>query len=104
MRRGERGMSTLATAVIILAIAGAVASWIAGATFYLRTLRSLQRPEERRLRWLALVAWPFVGKRLQGAAAEHASKVNKALVAFFACLTVAIAATSVATNLSRLSR
>ena len=35
--------------------------------------------------WLAVVAWPFAVGRLQGAAAEHAAKVNKALVAFIAC-------------------
>ena len=43
-------------------------------------------------------------RRLQGAAAAHAAKVNKALVAFFACLMVAVAAISVATNLARVSR
>jgi hypothetical protein len=32
------------------------------------------------------------------------ASVNKALVAFLACLTVAAAATSVATNLARVSR
>jgi hypothetical protein len=54
--------------------------------------------------WLAIVAWPFALGRLKGAAAAHASKVNKALVAFLACLMVAVAATSVATNLARVSR
>jgi hypothetical protein len=34
----------------------------------------------------------------------HAAPVNKALVAFLACLMVAAAATSVATNLARVSR
>ena len=34
----------------------------------------------------------------------YVAAVNKALVAFLACLTVAAAATSVATNLARVSR
>ena len=51
-----------------------------------------------------LVAWPFAAGRLQGEAAAHASAVNKALVAFFACLIVAVSAISVATNLARVPR
>ena len=82
----------------------AAVSWVCGAVYYLRTLRSMSGAEANRLRWLALVAWPFVLKRLSGAAADHASKVNKALVAFFACLMVAIAAFSVSTNLARITR
>ena len=97
-------MSTAATIVVILALAGAAMSWVAGVVFYLRTLGSISRPEAGLLKWQAVVAWPFVLKRLQGAAAENASKVNKALVAFFACLMVAVAAFSVAANLSRFSR
>ena len=54
--------------------------------------------------WLVVVAWPFALGRLKGAAAAPAAKVNKALVAFLACLMVAVAATSVATNLARVSR
>ena len=42
--------------------------------------------------------------RIKGAAAARAAQVNKALVAFLACLMVALAATSVATNLARVSR
>ena len=96
-------MATLATIVAVLAGAGALASWIAGVVFYLRTLRSILGPDVRQLRWQAVVGWLFVLKRLQGAAVEHASKVNKALVAFLACVMIAIAAVSVATNLSRVS-
>ncbi len=91
-------MAQIATIVTVLALAGAIASWIAAATFQLRA----SHPGAARS--LAIVLWPFATRRLQDGAAEHASKVNKALVAFFACLTVAVAATSVATNLSRLSR
>ena len=97
-------MAHLATIVMVLALAGAVASWIAGAVAYVRTLRAISGAEAARLRWLAIVGWPFAMKRLQGATANHAGQVNKALVAFIACVMVAMAATSAATNLSRLSR
>jgi hypothetical protein len=99
-------MSQVAFIVVYLALAGAVASWIAGAWFYAQSLRALaaEGGPARRLTWLAIVAWPLALGRLQGAAAAHAANVNKALVAFFACLIVAFAATSVATNLARVSR
>jgi hypothetical protein len=97
-------MSTLATMIVVIAVCGAIVSWAVAVLFSLRTLHGLSGPERRRLRWLAILAWPFAVTRMTGAPAEHASKVNKALVAFFACLMVALAATSVMTNLSRLSR
>jgi hypothetical protein len=98
-------MVSLAWTIAFLALAGALASWIAGAWFFARTLRALADDRERpRLPWLAVAAWPFAVGRLKGAAAAHAAKVNKALVAFLACLMVAVAATSVATNLARVSR
>ncbi len=53
--------------------------------------------------WLAVIGWPFAIARLKGTA-ESDANVNKALVAFLACLMVAAAATSVATNLARVSR
>ena len=52
----------------------------------------------------SLSAWPFATGRIKGAAAARAAQVNNALVAFLACLMVALAATSVATNLARVSR
>jgi len=95
-------MAQVAFIVVYLALAGALASWIAGAWFYMRTLRALA--SERELSWLAVVAWPFALGRLKGAAVASAANVNKALVAFLACLMLAAAATSVATNLARVSR
>jgi hypothetical protein len=95
-------MAQPAFIVVYLALAGALASWIAGAWFYARTLHALA--DVRGLSWLVVVAWPFALGRLKGAAAAPAAKVNKALVAFLACLMVAVAATSVATNLARVSR
>jgi len=99
-------MSQLAAVVAYLALAGALLSWIVGAWFYAGTLRALAAGQQGKgaAIWLAVLAWPLTRERLQGAAAEHASKVNKALVAFLACLLVAIAATSVATNLARVAR
>ena len=98
-------MSQFAAIVAYLALAGAIASWIAGAWFYAVTLRALAgEPGHSRANWLAVVGWPFALGRLKGAASADASQVNKALVAFIACLMVAAAATSVATNLARVSR
>ena len=88
-------MATLATIVAIAALLGAVASWIAGAVSFARAL-----PDKGML--YASVAWPFVSRR--GFSAEHSANLSKALVALFTCLMIAAAATSLATNLSRLSR
>ena len=75
-------MAQLAFVVAGLALAGALASWIVGAVSYVRTLRAIsQDPQQRGLMLRAIVAWPFAVGRLQGEAAEHAAKVNKALVA-----------------------
>jgi hypothetical protein len=98
-------MVVLASLIACLALAGALASWAAGAWFYARTLRALSAEREQaRARRLTVLAWPFALKRLQGTTAVEAASVNKALVAFFACLMIAAAATSVATNLARVSR
>ena len=102
-------MALFAAIVAFLALAGAVASWIAGGWFYARTLRALAAgPGHARLatpaRIAAVVAWPFALGRLRGVPTPYVAPVNKALVAFLACLMVAAAATSVATNLARVSR
>lgn len=97
-------MAQFATIVMVLALVGAAASWIAGAIAYARTLRTVPGTEASSLRWFAIAAWPFARGRLKGATAIHAGQVNKALVAFITCVMVAVAATSAATNLSRLSR
>lgn len=86
-----------------LAVAGAIASWLVGATYYVRALRAMSQ-EQRGLLLRAIVAWPFALGRLHGDAADHAATVNKALVAFFACLVVAVSAISLATNLARVPR
>lgn len=98
-------MHQFAYFLAFLAIAGALASWFAGAWFYVQTLRTISgAPGQRGLLLRAIVAWPFAIGRLRGDAATHSAKVNKAIVAFFACLMLAVAAISVATNLARVSR
>jgi hypothetical protein len=94
-------MASVATILTWIALAGALASWIAGAFFFVRTLAAAG---DGRSRWLMMVAWPFATGRLKGAAAENAARVNKALVAFLACLMIAAATWSVAANLHRLAR
>ena len=94
-------MATVATVLACLAVAGAVASWITAVVLSLRTQAAIG---EGRIRWAAVIVWPFAARKLEGVAAENAAKVNKAFVAFFVCILVAIAATSVATNLHRIAR
>jgi hypothetical protein len=89
--------------IAYIAAAGALLSWIVGAIFYLRALRAIGTGE-RRLFWLAVIAWPFATRRLEGAAADEAAKVNRSLVAMLAFVLVAAAAGSVATNLHRISK
>jgi len=64
-------MAQFAFIVLYLALAGALASWVAGAWFYLRTLRSLAHEGgPTQLTWRAVVvaifAWPFALARLTG--------------------------------------
>jgi hypothetical protein len=92
-------MSTIAAAVAVLALIGAIASWISGAVF---CLRSFPPPRKTHQVLLAVLAWPFVPRTGEGA--DQSAGRNKALVAFFTCVMIAVAATSLATNLSRLSR
>jgi hypothetical protein len=94
---------SIAYVVMVLAIAGAVVSWIVGAIYFVRTLAALGR-EDRGTRWLAIFAWPFAISRLKGDAADYAIIVTMALVAFIACIMAVVAATAVATNLARLAK
>jgi hypothetical protein len=96
-------MSEFAAIVAFLALAGAVASWIAGAWSYAAILRDLSDGPGGS-NWLAVAGWPFALGRLKGVAPPRIAQVHKALIAFFACLTVAVAATSLATNLARVPR
>src|SRR5436189_10680 len=54
-------MELLFTVLVYLAFAGALASWIAGAVFYARTLRTLSA--DGSANWLAVAAWPLALSR-----------------------------------------
>jgi hypothetical protein len=95
-------MQTASTIIACLAFAGALASWIVGVVFFVRTLREIAA--DRRMMWLAVFAWPFATSQIQGAGASHAAKVNKALVAFIACVMVGAAAFSASVNLQRFAK
>jgi hypothetical protein len=70
--------------------------------FYARTLRALG--DGTRFKWLVVAAWPFAVSRIRGSAAAPAANVNKALVAFMACLLIGVAAFSASTNLHRFAK
>ncbi len=95
-------MQSVATVIAYLAFAGAIASWIAGVVFFVRTLSAISG--DRRLLWLAVVAWPFAVSRIRGAGAADAANVNKALVAFMACILVGVAAFAASANLHRFAK
>ena len=97
-------MGPFALTILGLALAGAVASWIVGAIFYVRCLSAIDGPERSHLRFKAVVAWPFTIKHLKGGAAEHAAVVNKAVVAFIVCAILAAATISLSTNYNRITK
>jgi hypothetical protein len=83
----------ISTILVYLALAGAVASFVAGAIFSARAGAG----------WLA-IAWPFVIGRIRAAGGAPATQVNKALVAFIACVLVGVAAYSASANLHRFAK
>ena len=97
-------MGPLAIGILALTIAGAVASWVVAAVYALRTLAAIDGHNRGGLRWLAVVAWPFAVGRFKGAANVHAAIVNKAIVAFIVCLTLAVTTISLATNFNRIAK
>ncbi len=97
-------MGLLAVTILTLALAGALASWVVGAVFYFRCLSAIGGEDRNWLRLKAVIAWPFTLSKLRGTAADHAAIVNKAIVAFFVCLTVAVATISLSTNYARISK
>jgi hypothetical protein len=86
-------MAAVSTILVYLAAIGAIVSFIAGAVYSARAGAGV----------LALV-WPFALGRIRRAGGEPAARVNKALVAFIACLLVGAAAFSAATNLHRFAK
>ena len=87
-------MQSVSTILAYLAFAGAIASWIAGAAFCARTGAG----------WLSVVAWPFAIGRIRAEGGPSATQVNKALVAFLACMLIGVAAFSASTNLHRFAK
>ena len=83
----------ISTILVYFALAGAVASFVAGAIFSARAGAG----------WLA-IAWPFALPRIRAAGGEPAAQVNKALVAFIACVLVGVAAYSASANLHRFAK
>jgi hypothetical protein len=86
-------MAAISTVLVYLALAGAIASFIAGAIYSARAGAG----------WLA-IAWPFAVGRIRAKGGEPAAQVNKALVAFIACLLVGAAAFSASANLHRFAK
>lgn len=94
-------MSSVAGFITWIALAGALMSFVAGAVFAARALRAA---ENVRFRWLVILGWPFALGRLRRVSGEQAASLNKALVAWMACVLIAAAAWSAASNLHRLAR
>ncbi|BAT60435.1 hypothetical protein GJW-30_1_02978 [Variibacter gotjawalensis] len=96
-------MGLIAKTILGLAIAGAFASWIVGAVYFARSLASMNAAAGPS-RWMAVAAWPFATKQIKGAAAENAAVVNKAIIVFFLCLTLAVLTISLSTNYNRIAK
>ena len=86
-------MAGVSTVLVYLALAGAVASWIAGVVFAARAGAGATS-----------LVWPFAIGRIRAAGGEPAANVNKAMVAFVACLLVGFAAFSASANLHRFAK
>ena len=86
-------MAAVSTILVYLAAIGAVASFIAGAIFAARAgVGALS------------IVWPLAVGRIRHAGGKPARQVNKALVAFIACMLVGLAAFSASANLHRFAK
>jgi hypothetical protein len=97
-------MGSVAIVVLVLTLLGALASWIVGAIYYARSLRTLEIAVGEPWAALSIAAWPFATKRIASASSETASVVNKALVALIVFVTLGAATISLSTNLNRVSK
>jgi hypothetical protein len=97
-------MGSVGIGVLALTLAGALASWVVGAIYYARSLRTLGPHGRSSFAWLAVVVWPFATKRIAAAAPDTASVVNKALVALIVCLTLGVVTISLSTNFNRYTK
>jgi len=97
-------MGNVAVGVLVVAVAGAIASWTIGAVYYARALAAVGDDPRSPRRWFSVAMWPFATSRIAPASAGAASVVNKALVALFACVLLGAATVSYSTNLNRFPR
>ncbi|MBV9418366.1 MAG: hypothetical protein JO348_01210 [Alphaproteobacteria bacterium] len=95
-------MPSIATILAFLGFAGALASWIAGAVFCARALHA--QGGSRMLTLLAPIVWPLALSRVRRAGEAASVQMNKALVAFIACMLVGTAAFAASANLSRFTK
>jgi hypothetical protein len=86
-------MAAVSTVLFYLALIGALGSFIAGAIYAARAGAGA----------LSLV-WPLLVGRFRRAGGKPAMQMNKALVAFIACLLVGAAAFSASANLHRFAK
>ena len=94
-------MQSVSTILVYLAFAGAVASWIAGAVFYVCALNDTD--DASLLKRLAVPVWPFATGLVRGAS-EGPSLLSKAQIAFIACTLVGTAAFAASANLHRFAK
>jgi hypothetical protein len=92
-----------ATLLFYVAAAGMVASYVV-ATFAAARAPEGAAAGDRALRIVSALVWPLTGRRREGMPADQAALLNKAIVAFMACLLIAAAAWTASANLHRIAR
>ena len=97
-------MSQLTTIVVVLGVTAALACWVAGVVYYIRALRALSGSGQSSQIWKAMFSWISFSRQATGPAAAHAAKVNKALIAFLACVVIVATAAMLAAGMSQPSR
>jgi hypothetical protein len=93
----------LVKGVAILAVLGAIISWIVAFSHAFRAVTAERAAGRHDVAWMAVFAWPFAVRRMTGHAAQHAAIVHKAMVAFFTAVLVLAASSAVISNLERIS-
>jgi len=97
-------MASVAALITWIALAGALVSFVLGVAWSAQATRGQATPRQGAPRWLAVVAWPFAIGRIRAEGGQSATQVNKALVAFLACMLIGVAAFSASTNLHRFAK
>jgi len=96
-------MEKMASLLFYVAAVGMVASYVVA------TIAAAQAPEgatagHRALRIVGALIWPFTGRQRAHMTPGQAALLNKAIVAFMACLLIAAAAWTASANLHRIAR